>query len=667
MPNLWDAFWTRPRRTRQADQVDQVDQAPAGEKALTITQEPGGFVTEIRGLSGRRLDASTSALQEAQRANELVYACLDVKATAAIDPRLIVEQRINRDGRAVYEEQTGHPMRQLMMRPNPHMTEADLMRAAIVSWDVSNPRRFYCEKVYSDRGLLVELWPLNPACMTPRRNQAGELVGYTWRDGNDARDYTLDELLIRSAPAWYDPPPLVAARGSTASDTAQTSYVHSFFVNGGVPPGLLKYNMPLLQGQRDEIREKWREQYSIGTGGAHGVGVLDVNATWEKTGANLDELASQQLRSVAESRICMVFKVPPLIVYAYVGLMRATYSNLKEAWASFWDATMSPAFKEWRVFWQWSLLPEFEEERDILAENVRLAYDLSAVAALQDDVDAAHARAEKIFRAGGATLNEYRARVGLPEDPAGDYYLRAAGVIPEPAGGAGGARARSTRRPARGRKDKDSPSNQVITRRAEQSMAGYLAEQYRTAAAAAAASGDVDEGALDDGIKAISLMRRPHEQWAENAWRDAGDLLDVDTVYSVENEHVAGVLDRLADQVRNVAETTKQDIRDIIARGAADGLSNEEIGRAIREKGDITSRPRALRIARTEGATAYNLGSLAAYRDAGITHVDVLDGDDDEPCASANGARWTLDQAEENPLGHPNCTRAFTAVVNTEE
>ena len=31
--------------------------------------------------------------------------------------------------------------------------------------------------------------------------------------------------------------------------------------------------------------------------------------------------------AVAESRICMVFGVPPLIVYAYVGLLRATYAE----------------------------------------------------------------------------------------------------------------------------------------------------------------------------------------------------------------------------------------------------------------------------------------------------------------------------------------------------
>jgi hypothetical protein len=43
----------------------------------------------------------------------------------------------------------------------------------------------------------------------------------------------------------------------------------------------------------------------------------------------------------------------------------------------------------------------------------------------------------------------------------------------------------------------------------------------------------------------------------------------------------------------------------------------------------------------------------------GVKEVEVLDGDDDEECASANGQIWTLEEASDNPLGHPNCTRAF--------
>jgi HK97 family phage portal protein len=388
------------------------------EKGLSISLLPNGFVDEVSNY--RRLgppQADTDALQGAMSRNELVFACLGVKSTAARDPRLLVQRAVKKGGATEYEEVQGHPFRQLIMRPNPLMTEGDLMRAAIVSWDVSNPRRFYCEKEYKGN-ILVALWPLNPACMSPIPSRVDRsTIGYVWSDGTHRREYSLDELLIRTAPAWYDPPPIVSALGNIDLDTAQTDTIRAFFENGGIPPGFLKYNMPLSDPQRDTLREKWADRYGNRHGRQHNVGILDVNAEWVETGASLDKLSNQMLRSVSESRICMVFGVPPLIVYAYVGLIRATYSNLKEAWSGFWDHPMSPQFKEWRDFWTWNLLTEFEDERTIRGEAIKLNYDMSQVAALQDDVDAMQARARANFQAGGMDRDEFRAVIGLPPTP----------------------------------------------------------------------------------------------------------------------------------------------------------------------------------------------------------------------------------------------------------
>lgn len=169
---------------------------------------------------------------------------------------------------------------------------------------------------------------------------------------------------------------------------------------------------------------------------------------------------------------------------------------------------------------------------------------------------------------------------------------------------------------------------------------------------------------LDDGGRIADLMKVFYQALVEDAFLDAADL-GVDAAFDLANPYVQTVLESLTKNIRGVADTTKQDIRDLVAKQAAEGWSVEELAKHIRAKGEIASRTRALTIARTESGTAYNRGAVAAYRAGGVTHVDVLDGDDDEPCASANGARWTLEQAEANPLGHPNCTRAFTPVVET--
>lgn len=167
---------------------------------------------------------------------------------------------------------------------------------------------------------------------------------------------------------------------------------------------------------------------------------------------------------------------------------------------------------------------------------------------------------------------------------------------------------------------------------------------------------------MDDGDEIERLMHRFYPLVIESAFGDAS-LAGVPVAFDLDNPFVQEIIKQRAKTARQIPGTTREEVDAIIAKGTANGDSIEMIQKAIRERGEIASRTRALLIARTETGTVYNLGSIAAYRAGGVTHVDVLDGDDDEPCASANGSRWTLEQAEANPLGHPNCTRAFSPVV----
>jgi phage portal protein BeeE len=243
--------------------------------------------------------------------------------------------------------------------------------------------------------------------------------------------------------------------------------------------------MPLNDDKRQEIRDKWRSTYGNRYGRSHDIGILDSNVDFQQTGSKLDELQSQTLRSVAESRICMVFGVPPLIVYAYVGLLRATYSNLGEAWRGFWDATMSPMFKELKDFWTWSLLTEFEDESDIRSERVRLAYDMSTVAALQEDVDAIQKRSEQAWRAGGISRAEYRQALSQPSDPSDAFYLLPAGAVVVPVGSVPAPAAAPA--PAKhAQKTRTRGSVQLTERRIERAMQTYLAREYERAAQAVA-------------------------------------------------------------------------------------------------------------------------------------------------------------------------------------
>lgn len=166
---------------------------------------------------------------------------------------------------------------------------------------------------------------------------------------------------------------------------------------------------------------------------------------------------------------------------------------------------------------------------------------------------------------------------------------------------------------------------------------------------------------LDGGDAIEELMQRFYPLVIESAFADAS-LAGVPVAFDLEMREVQAVLKRLGKNIRGVAETTRDDIRRLVGQQAENGWSVDELADRILAMGEINSISRATMIARTETGTGYNLGSVAAYRAGGVTHVDVLDGDDDPVCAAANGSRWTLEEAEQNPLGHPNCSRAFAPV-----
>lgn len=123
-------------------------------------------------------------------------------------------------------------------------------------------------------------------------------------------------------------------------------------------------------------------------------------------------------------------------------------------------------------------------------------------------------------------------------------------------------------------------------------------------------------------------------------------------------------------RVKQLQGTTREAVKDLVRRTFDDqgGGGNllelaEKIRDQVREQFAGYEDWRALRIARTETGIAYNHGDIFGFRVAGVNEVTVLDGVNDTLCADANGKTWPLARALADPLGHPNCRRAFAAVL----
>jgi len=140
------------------------------------------------------------------------------------------------------------------------------------------------------------------------------------------------------------------------------------------------------------------------------------------------------------------------------------------------------------------------------------------------------------------------------------------------------------------------------------------------------------------------------------------------------NERIIRAAD-IGNRVKSITDDTRDALRNTIQRGIDDGSHPSTIAKTLRDQlngwaglEDLT-RSRAYTIARTETANAYNVGAILGYRESGIIgQVRVIDG---PSCGwlthtdpdTANGKIVSLDEAQANPISHPNCVRAFAPVA----
>jgi HK97 family phage portal protein len=156
-----------------------------------------------------------------------------------------------------------------------------------------------------------------------------------------------------------------------------------------------------------------------------------------------------------------------------------------------------------------------------------------------------------------------------------------------------------------------------------------------------------------------------------HAVQHVGAALGIEVNWTLQSQYIGAARDRLAALVTRINDTTREQLATTIEEGMRRGYSITQLANGVPDESyggvagvfDQATEARAETIARSETAMIYNAAANAGYREAGVQMVSVLDGDGDEDCADANGSTWTIDDAEANPIAHPNCVRSFVPLL----
>jgi HK97 family phage portal protein len=405
-----------------------------GRKAYDPTFEASGYSVARFFLNRRSLNVNEpTALLDAYASHELAYACINKIADVMNDAEVIVEKRTGSNGQAKWQKVEGHPLQSLFRRPNPHETGKDFRRLMVQSEYAAGI--FFGEIVRSSAGMPVELYALNPNKVEPRVNKGNTAIQFYEYKHSDGTVHKIkpENMLVRQRPdlvnRFFGLSPMAVALKSINSDIALTDYVDAFFESDGTPSGILKIlNATVPDVKKEALQAQWYRKYSRYGTNHKGLAVLDQNADYQKIGAQLNELDTSNVSARFESRICSVFGVPPILVGSLVGLTHTTANaTAKSALNDFWDNKISPDLAQFREWLTWVMLPEFEDIEAIKADRIRVSYDISQAAFLQEDQDQLHSRARENFKAGLMMLNEAREAIGLaPDDSAKgqDYYIQ---------------------------------------------------------------------------------------------------------------------------------------------------------------------------------------------------------------------------------------------------
>lgn len=627
------------------------------QRATLVPRQSGARVSYAGVSAGVRtrgdLDPPTKLepLIEAYGKSAWIYAAVWQRA---IDQAMIPLHVMRRDEGGWTRVPDDHPLVRLLDQVNPHYTFFDLIVLNSLHLDLTGNDYWL---VFPDRGgRPAELWPVPPTWVRvlpdPERYVRGYLIA---PPGLERQAFEFPPLSRESGGLgvihfrrpdpvhpYYGTGPMRAAWVAAATEQASAEYRHAFYRNSARPDLILRTEQMMSESAVQSLRERWAEIFQ-GPSRAYRVAVLAGGLELQPVPyPPIDQGIVQDRRAVREDLI-VAFQVSLAVLGVEVG----DVGRREEQIRFYYERSIKPSIAMRIATLQDRLLPLYDEP-------LTLEPDWSGVSALQEDAER-RARAEQLWLATGGTINELRARRGLPrcDDPIADVPLVSATLVPitelgAPALGAERAEPLVRRSASSARVESDRERARAMEWRALDRVAMRLVAGYRPGVLAALARArtamrEAIEQALrpDSALTAaltvlrtelIAHARRRLPEVLEAGWERGRRLLTrgrqaraaprVELVpdFDLSNPLIRSFLELRPHRYALLVSATLADLfRPVLADLEAEGASVAEMTQALEERWEALTPSIAERIVRTEVVSAANAATFATFQ---LAHVE---------------------------------------------
>ena len=355
------------------------------------------------------------AIDEGYKSSVPVYSCVKKRMDSVASIPLVVEVKRGDE----WEAQPNHPLQILLDAPNPDMTTDELVKMMIGHLDLAG--NAYWMKVRGGKnGLPLELWPAMPQGIII--NTGVDRFINSYRVGSSGKTVPFEDMChfkyINPNSFYFGQSPLQAAGKAVDVDNAGQTWQKISMQNRGVPDFHVSFDNELTPEQHEQAVEVIKRK--TGPGSAREP-LVTSKATINQLSQTPIEMDFMNTRRFSREEVCSVYGVPSALI-AEMGAVNL--ANSETARRLFWLDTIIPLMDEVVGALNSNLSYEY-------GKDVRIAYDISNVPALQENYSEKLDNAKKLWSL-GVPLNaiNQRLELGLDNVVGGDIGYIPTGVIP---------------------------------------------------------------------------------------------------------------------------------------------------------------------------------------------------------------------------------------------